>query len=501
MATIRIDRGFTQKTQQNVLSHKPSQPQQAPKRKKTKSGPSALTVALIAVGALVLVAGVGIVVAVSVSNKPVRPKPAEAVQELSVTPPASAPVAPPTEVAKKAPPAARPPVSAPPVQARVRTGFSGQGADFSFDSVPKPAANDAAASARFALVDSEMDRSSGGPSALNDGRIPPGKDQSKNNFFFRKGLDGGRLMVDLGRTVSVKQVNTYSWHTGMRGPQVYVLYGGDDEAKEFVVDPGRSVDPATAGWRRLAAVDTRSQSGSEGGQHGVSIGAENGTLGSYRFLLFVAKAAEMNDELGNTFYSEIDVVDADSTASLAQAKAADSVHLFGDREVAQGSPQGLFCEFYDSVTGSVVEDLRKAAKFPASPDWTLQAKKFELPEKLGERYGARVRGYLVPPKSGTYTFWLNVDDGGEFWLSTDETPASLKKQITVTKVTRRKWTTYAEQQSAPCELVAGQRYYLEAFVKQATGEDYLAVGWSGPVSEQPVIIDSPYLQPWKGESN
>lgn len=500
MATIRIDRGFTQKTQHNVLSNVPAHPPAPlpPKRKKPKSGISGLMVALIVLGSLLVTAGVAVVVVVITSSRSESAVPVAPVQEEVAVQATPVPAAVQQSVPVQNPAAAKPPVAS--IQAKVRMRYSSQGVDFRFDDVPRPMENDAASSARFALIDSEFDRSGGGPVVLNDGRIPTGADQSKNNFCFRKGSQGGRILVDLGRAVSIKEVNSYSWHSGVRAPQVYAVYGADEESKDFVVDPARGVDPATVGWRRLASVDTRTQSGAGAGQYGVSISAENGTLGSYRFLLFLISVAKPDDPLGNTSYSEIDVIDADSKVAYVPAKPEDSAaRVFGEREVKPGSPQGLLCEFYDLVTGNVVDDLRRSANYPAKPDWSIQIKRFELPENQGVQYGARVRGYVVPPKSGSYTFVLNVDDGGEFWLSADDSPANLKKLIGLTKCTWRKWNAVVEQQSSPCELIAGKRYYLEAFIKQASGQDYLAVGWFGPVSEQVTIIDAAYLQPWKDE--
>ena len=45
-----------------------------------------------------------------------------------------------------------------------------------------------------------------------------------------------------------------------------------------------------------------------GGQYGVSITDAHGILGKYRYLLFGFVATETDDDAGNTFYSEIDVV-------------------------------------------------------------------------------------------------------------------------------------------------------------------------------------------------
>ncbi len=57
----------------------------------------------------------------------------------------------------------------------------------------------------------------------------------------------------------------------------------------------------------IAFVDTRDPE-DEGGQYGVSIRDFSGTLGAFRYLLFDFFEAENDDPWGNTFYSEIDVI-------------------------------------------------------------------------------------------------------------------------------------------------------------------------------------------------
>ncbi len=46
----------------------------------------------------------------------------------------------------------------------------------------------------------------------------------------------------------------------------------------------------------------------DGGQFGVSITSQRGSLGKFRYLLFDFYVTEIADDFGNTFYSEIDVV-------------------------------------------------------------------------------------------------------------------------------------------------------------------------------------------------
>ncbi|TVS13674.1 MAG: hypothetical protein EA424_21190, partial [Planctomycetaceae bacterium] len=199
-----------------------------------------------------------------------------------------------------------------PVGAVISADHDAYGTDFQFKTVPVPARNDAATKAEFTLVDGQRDRNSGPLGVLHDGRIPTEEDQPSANFFFRAGTDGGRLRLDLGSVIAVKRVSTYSWHPNTRAPQVYRLYASDGAASGFNAAPGRGTDPVACGWKHVASVDTRSQEGDWGGQHGVTITDPIASvLGRFRYLLFDISRTQSRDAFGNTFFSEIDVVDAE----------------------------------------------------------------------------------------------------------------------------------------------------------------------------------------------
>ncbi len=206
-------------------------------------------------------------------------------------------------------------------EVKVAAGHSGSGSGFVFKSVPAPANNDAATAAQFTLVDGSHDRNGGNLDVLHDGRVPTGEDQPAENLFFRAGTDGGRIQIDLARVVSVKQVGSYSWHGGTRAPQVYKLYAADGAAAGFKAGPKRDTDPSSCGWKLLASVDTRPKDGDGGGQHGVAITDSDGILGRFRYLLLDISQTESRDLFGNTFYSEIDVIDADGPAPTTLASA------------------------------------------------------------------------------------------------------------------------------------------------------------------------------------
>ena len=199
----------------------------------------------------------------------------------------------------------------------VATGYREHGLGFTFKSVPAPASNDAATDAQFSLVNGNRDTSGGDLAVLHDGRVPTNEDQPAENFFFGAGTDGGRIQIDLGKVISVKQVNSFSWHGGTRGPQVYKLYAANGTTDNFRPVPKKGTDPATAGWTLIGSVDTRPKVGDGGGQHGVAITNGDGVIGKYRYFLFDVFRTEARDPFGNTFFSEIDIIDAEGPALIS----------------------------------------------------------------------------------------------------------------------------------------------------------------------------------------
>jgi hypothetical protein len=180
--------------------------------------------------------------------------------------------------------------------------------EFKFKSVPVPASTSAATSAIFSLVTGGQDVNGAGVEKLRFSFLPVGPDSPRQNFFFKDGSTGGRILVDLNLAIDIRQINSYSWHKSDRGPQRYKLYasngGADGSGPELV----GSKDPLTFGWKLLATVDTRPKAGEPGGQYGVSISSPRGLVGHYRYLLFDCKRTEETDRWGNTFYSQIDVI-------------------------------------------------------------------------------------------------------------------------------------------------------------------------------------------------
>ena len=131
-------------------------------------------------------------------------------------------------------------------------------------------------------------------------------------------------------------------------------------------------------------------------------------------------------------------------------------------------------------------------KFPDRPDVTDLVYEFESPDAGASDYGVRLLGYLTPLGTGDYVFYLASDDQGELYLSTDESPVNVRRIAAEPQWNMsRDWSgtmlrPAKENISAPIPLVAEQRYYLEAVMKQGTGGDHLAVTWQLPGAPKPV---------------
>src|SRR5688572_13282906 len=136
---------------------------------------------------------------------------------------------------------------------------------------------------------------------------------------------------------------------------------------------------------------------------------------------------------------------------------------------------------WNNITGTSVSNLTSNANFPNNPTISGTLSLFELPANSGNNFGVRVYGYICPPTTGSYVFWIASDHSSELWLSTTSNPLNKIRIAFNTNSTKsRQWDKYATQKSLPVALIAGQKYYVEALMKEGSGSDNLAVGWAKP---------------------
>ena len=183
------------------------------------------------------------------------------------------------------------------------------------------------------------------------------------------------------------------------------------------------------------------------------------------------------------------------------AKAIDDAGGSGEASVDIGVSSSSACagtghmqmEVWTGITGRNISSI----PLDSPPNSVIDIYNFETVSNIGDDYGSRVRGYLCVPETGAYTFWIASDDTGELWLSTNEDPGNKTRIAYVSGWTySRQWEKYTTQRSALVNLVAGQRYYVEALLKEGTGGDNLAIGWQlpGGALERPIpgLRLSPY---------
>lgn len=149
-------------------------------------------------------------------------------------------------------------------------------------------------------------------------------------------------------------------------------------------------------------------------------------------------------------------------------------------------------EQWDNIAGNDVSDI----PLLQTPTSTSQLNVLEF-ANIGSLYGTRLSGYICPPQSGNYTFWIAADDAAELWLSTDNNPANKVKIASLLSWTYfREWNKFPSQQSAKINLRTGQSYYIEVLHKQGGGGDNLSVQWQMPDGTTETPVPGTRLSPY-----
>jgi hypothetical protein len=158
-------------------------------------------------------------------------------------------------------------------------------------------------------------------------------------------------------------------------------------------------------------------------------------------------------------------------------------------------------EYWTNVPGGENDhflNLTKDSRYPDHPDGREPLTRLEVSPNWGENFGDRIRGYLHPPKTGAYVFFLSGDAGSLLWLSRTEASEN-KIPIAYAEVTSiGEWTRTKSpiQQSTPLTLTAGKRYYIEVQRYCGAGPDHLAAAWQPPGGQRE-IISGEFLSPFK----
>ena len=178
----------------------------------------------------------------------------------------------------------------------------------------------------------------------------------------------------------------------------------------------------------------------------------------------------------------------------ANNNSAQSTALSVTTSAAAGGVTGtgnVTLETWSNVSGTTVAAIPTGT----TPNTTSTLTSLETVSNAADNYGVRIRGYIIPTPTGSYTFYIASDDNGRFSLSTNDQPSSLVSGIATVGdwTSSREWNKFPSQTSAAKSLTAGTRYYFEALMKEGGGGDNLAIGWTGPGISAITVIGSANL--------
>jgi hypothetical protein len=156
----------------------------------------------------------------------------------------------------------------------------------------------------------------------------------------------------------------------------------------------------------------------------------------------------------------------------------------------------ILYETWLNLAGNNVGQLTISPTFRSSPDRQEQLNQFAGPTNWGVNYGSRFRGYLYPPTTGFYTFWISAKESAQLWLSPDESSQAAQLIGSLHQgVPLDQWEKYPWQKSAPTYLESGRKYYVEVLHKaDDQGGDHCSVAWQPPGANRGVISGA-FLSP------
>lgn len=152
-------------------------------------------------------------------------------------------------------------------------------------------------------------------------------------------------------------------------------------------------------------------------------------------------------------------------------------------------------EYWFGVRGGI-DGLADHPDFPSHPHRHQYISRLASSERIGDQYGARTRGQLLVPESGTYRFFVSGDDQVEFYLSSNESPDNRTLIASVEgAVGYGDYFANASQASQPIELEAGRQYAFEVLHQEEWSNDHFSVAWQMPGSDFATEITLEFIAP------
>jgi hypothetical protein len=176
----------------------------------------------------------------------------------------------------------------------------------------------------------------------------------------------------------------------------------------------------------------------------------------------------------------------------------------------ESRPDGLTLDTWQELQGTSVSGLTGArSRFLSHPNATSHVAGIDVnnANKIeGANYGARYRGFLIAPTTGTYHLWVAGDDSAELWFSdgtvTDPTTGApltnrFGKQLLASCSNlggaHRDYDMNPIQKTRELQLTEGQAYYVEVLHKnESISGNHVSIAWAGPGFSRTVIPASAF---------
>jgi hypothetical protein len=117
--------------------------------------------------------------------------------------------------------------------------------------------------------------------------------------------------------------------------------------------------------------------------------------------------------INNTNAEPPTIVTISLNASGVTQSSASAI-IFDDDQLGQG----LKREVYSGIAGTTIPDLTKNYRYPGSPALSTVT---NLESSIAHNSGQVLSGYLTPPVTGHYVFYIASANASELWLSSNTT--------------------------------------------------------------------------------
>jgi hypothetical protein len=229
--------------------------------------------------------------------------------------------------------------------------------------------------------------------------------------------------------------------------------------------------------------------------------AEARVLGTKFSLLTAANATQLDVTEGKVRLTRVRDGATASVSGGCYAVAADATEL-----AVLPQTGGLLREWWTGVKGKTRFSLSDDPRFPDHPAGRDTVPDFELTLVETNQFAVRLCGYVHPPVTGDYKFWLERPPAdfaavgfANLMMSPTENPSEAV-QIAQTGAGGNLVGTYdtvgTTATTLPIPLVAGRRYYLEARLVIGRGAGELSVFWQPP-GQAREVLQIKFLSPWK----